>query len=187
MSGENKLLRGLVYRMLPNAKCATFIGFAVLMGPLLAGASLAIEYGRALKVRSELQQAADAAAESALDLAGSSEVVIANVIRGALDANLRRGLRGVPFTFTATKSGASVKIEARLGTRLSALVGKDSFNFKVTSTAVPGKSRTAWSASALFPLVGVANAAARDEEAEMLLERAKAVPLELMSPADPKR
>lgn len=107
----------------------------LLMGPLMAGASLAVEYGRALKVRSELQIAAEAAVWAAAARAHEGADVVAATLRDTLDRQLRANFKGIPFAFDVSGRALEIRIEASVANALTPVIGKPAFRFEVTSAA----------------------------------------------------
>jgi hypothetical protein len=165
-------LKGLRARVAVHATSLALAALAVLWAPMAGLGCLAIEYGHALKVRSELQDAADAAAEAgALSLA-AGETSLASAIRMTLDARLRHGLKGIQFAHSLHAETLAVRIDAHVATWLIAAVGKDGFNFTISSAADLNRPRAS---------AGLARDAG-DADAELLLERARSVPAVVTSP-----
>lgn len=148
---------------------ATILVLAVSWLPLIGLTCLAVEYGHALKVRSELQDAVDAAA-----VAGAARVVIAGdtgigaIVRSTLDAHLRKGLKGIDFGHAVQADTLDVRIDARVATWLTAAFGKAAFHFSIVGSADLAHAR----AAALSPELARGLAEPPENiEAELLLER----------------
>ena len=152
----------------------TVLVLTILWIPLLAGISVAVDYGRALKVRSELQDAADAAVTVAASMADKGELAMVAALRMALDQNLRRNLRGLSFVHVVTADRLALRIDARVSNYLASVAGKQAFHFAITSEAslaVPAPvSQDAQPPVASQSPTGDDSEA---EEAEMLLDRAR--------------
>lgn len=112
------------------------IVFGVLWVPLMALAWTGADYGRALKLRSEIQAAADAAVAEGVRRMGESQAAIASTLRATLDAHLRERLRGLPFTFSVGGGHElHLSIQANIATTLPDILDKPAFRFSVTSEA----------------------------------------------------
>lgn len=135
MKTVGALLARVWGRLTINASAVALLGLAVMWGPLMGLSCVAIEYGHALKVRSELQDAADAAAEAGARRLVDGDAAVALAIRTALDARLRYGLKGIGFVHSWAAGTLDVEIRARVATRLAAMFGKTAFSFHITGSA----------------------------------------------------
>jgi Flp pilus assembly protein TadG len=111
--------------------------FALVLVPALTIVSLAVDYGRALKLKTTIQNAADAAVVAAAPrLLGSNDELIASV-RQNLDANLPEPQKGLKFELkvASDRQSMEVDIDARIETSLVGLVGIDAMNVAVNSKA----------------------------------------------------
>ncbi len=125
--------------------------FALLLIPLCAVGALAIDYGRAISVRSQLQHAADAAALSALTSSGPNEKskgkgkgkgkknnnALKERAQAFFDSNKNRlyNVKISKVTKTPTDDGVIVNVEASLPTTLAAVIGINEIKLDVTSEA----------------------------------------------------
>jgi hypothetical protein len=122
-------------RLARNEAGATMLAFVIVGMPLMAGSSLAIEYGRALKVRSELQDAADAAVRRTADRLGAGGQTIYAALRTTLDAQLRPSLRGLPFAYTMAGGSLDLSVHASVATPVATLIGRPAFRFAISGSA----------------------------------------------------
>lgn len=116
--------------------------FALMLVPILTIVSLAIDYGRALKVNSELASAADAATAAALHKLPATVTDLRPFIRIQLDANLPEHLKNLPFEFNVSEQRRVVElgVKARVATAVIGLVGIDHIDVNVVSTQVIPKA-----------------------------------------------
>ena len=165
-------IKRLATRLACHEKGATLIVLTMLWVPLVAVTSLAIEYGHALKVRSELQDATDAAALAGARIIDRGDAAVAATIRATLDAHLRPGVKGLPYSVAVEGALLGVRIDASVATRLTAMFGKAAFRFAITSSA------NLSSPQAAGPTGGGKAASDGDAiEAELVLERGNASPV----------
>lgn len=110
--------------------------FALVLIPAIAVVGTGIDYGRMLKVRSQIQNAADAAAAVAVARADAGIDAVSQALRANLDANLPENLKGLPFktTIGADRRSLDVTVEATVDTSLLAMVGIDSMAVEVSTT-----------------------------------------------------
>lgn len=116
--------------------------FALMLLPILTIVSLAIDYGRALKVNSELSSAADAATAAALHKLPATVTDLRPFIRIQLDANLPKHLKNLPFDFNISEQRRVIELSvtARVATAVIGLVGIDHIDVNVVSTQIIPKA-----------------------------------------------
>lgn len=171
-SGES--LRKLAIGAARSSAGVGVLVLALLWAPLVAGAGIAVEYGQALKVRSELQTAADVAVEAAAHVMVSGEDAVDDILRSTLDRNLRQRLRGLPFRLELHGRMLELHIDADVATRFAALLGKLAFHFRITS-----------SADVLAPR-SPPPAVSEPDDAEIALDRGQASPVTVTSGERPR-
>lgn len=110
--------------------------FALVLVPILGIVSLSIDYGRALKAKSLLNNAADAALQGNLVAAFLDRDEFQKRVRASMDANLPEDLRGIPFTLNINESARTVSLSTKtiVPTAIMALVGVDRMDVAITST-----------------------------------------------------
>lgn len=110
--------------------------FAAMLIPLITIISLSIDYGRALKVNSEISSAADAATAAVLFKLPASADDLMPFVRRQLDANLPEHLKNLPFELNISESKRIVELSVKteVPTAVIALVGIDRIDVNVVST-----------------------------------------------------
>lgn len=111
--------------------------FSLCAVPIITIVSGAIDYGRTFKVRSLVQNAADAAVHAARSKILGDESEVRRVLRAHLDANLPDHLKGLPFNLRIASDRRSLDIdmETAVPTTLMAMVGVSSISVVVTGHA----------------------------------------------------
>lgn len=110
--------------------------FALVLVPILGIVSLSIDYGRALKTKSLINNAADAALQGNLVIAFIDKDEFSRRVRLSLDANLPEDLRGLPIRLNVNEQARTVSLttETIVPTAIMALVGVDRMNVAINST-----------------------------------------------------
>lgn len=116
---------------------AIAILFALLLMPMIGLTLTAIDYGRAIRLESHLQQAADSAAAAALRKLGQEYAVVEGAARQHLDAQLPDHLKGMDFSLEIAPQNKAVEIHvvSSVPTTLIALLGLDKFTVRASSLA----------------------------------------------------
>jgi len=116
---------------------AVAVIFAICIIPAVMLVSGAIDYGRVFKVRSLIQNAADAAVDASRSRLLMGEAEVAQSMRAHLDANLPERLKGLPFELKVADDRRSLEVtlETKVDTTLMAMVGVNSIGMSVTSRA----------------------------------------------------
>lgn len=111
--------------------------FVLCAVPVIAIVSGAIDYGRAAKVRTLIQNAADAAVVAARAKLSAGDDEVSRTMRTNLDANLPDHLKGLPFKLTIASDRRSLdaELETTVPTTLMAMVGVAKVDIVVTSQA----------------------------------------------------
>jgi len=124
-------------RFLRETRGGIAILFALLFLPLVTGAFLAIDYGRATSMKSSLQNAADAAVVTAALRLGGDTVDVQNAFKAAFRANLPDALKDQPYSLSIAndEKSLSVKMNARIETTLIKVVGLNEIRFDLNSYA----------------------------------------------------
>ncbi len=110
------------------------IYFAIVSIPLLAAAGIGLDYTNATRVRSELQQAADAAALVAARETTMTAAQRKVLARKFFDAN-SDSFTLKNFKVTITSEGAQVDLTARIKTNLMGVIGQPYMDVAITTTA----------------------------------------------------
>lgn len=131
--------RSTARRFGDDQRGAVAIVFALLVVPTIGIASVAIDYGRLLKIKSSLQFAADAAANAIADDLARPEEALQRSIRTHLDANLPEHLRGMPFELAVPedRSSVSIRVVQRMKTSIMAIAGVDELETGAIGNAKP--------------------------------------------------
>jgi Flp pilus assembly protein TadG len=110
--------------------------FALVLIPIIGVVSLAIDYGRALKTKSLISNAADAALNEIAGMASAERAELERRVRVSLDANLPEDMRGLPFTLRISEQAKTVQLEAATAvpTAIMSLIGVDRMDVVVNST-----------------------------------------------------
>lgn len=166
--------------------------FALLAIPFFGIAGVALDYGRALKLRTTLQAAADAATSAGLQRLGQGREALHGALRASIDANLPDSLQGTPFQYQiiGDDEGVSVQVEASIATTLARLFGHDKFEIKAESSASRPKAAQGAIASASQARAGrpsVGAAPRNEEEARRLAEEIARRLHEMASNGGPSR
>jgi len=120
-------------RFLDDRKANVAITFAFAVLPLMILSGAAVDYGRALKVKSMLQTALDSAALQAVST--SSATASANFLANATTNGVT--ISGGAATFvTNSDGGVTATVGASVPTGLLSLIGVNSINLNLTSTAI---------------------------------------------------
>ncbi len=116
----------------------TLAVFVVLGVPLAVGVATAAEYGRALKLRSEVQEAADVAVATAVAEKSRGVAAMRAVLKATFDTHLRPALRAVlrDADIRDDVGRVFVSVPLTVTTTLSALYGNRAFHFTIDSSAV---------------------------------------------------
>jgi Flp pilus assembly protein TadG len=116
---------------------AIAVMFALLLLPMLGLTLTAIDYGRALRLESRLQTAADSASSAAVHKLGLSRQEIEATARQHLDAQLPAQHKGMPFALTIGNGERSleIRLETTIATTLIGILGLDKFTVRVASEA----------------------------------------------------
>lgn len=129
-ASSHRLLR----RFRPDVSGVTAVMFGLVLVPLLAKLGLAIDFARAYSARSNLQQAADAAA-----LATASAITFGyenaeQIAQDTFAANLKQGFPGAAVPkITIQDDGVIVSVDTSLPTVIMGIIGDDSMPIGVTS------------------------------------------------------
>lgn len=123
--------------------------FAVLAIPFFGVASIALDYGRALKIRSSIQTAADAATSAGAQRLGQGRDAIFSAIRAGMDANLPETLQGMSFEYQilGENEGVAVQVETAVPTTLARILGHEKFDLRVESSALRPRMSVSQSAA----------------------------------------
>lgn len=110
--------------------------FALVLVPIIGIVSLSIDYGRALKTKSLINNAADAALHGILDVITLDRSELERRVRITLDANLPEDLRGLPFKLMVNEPTRTIQLTAEtvVPTAIIALLGISQMDVSVTST-----------------------------------------------------
>lgn len=110
--------------------------FALVLVPIIGIVSLSIDYGRALKTKSLINNAADAALHGILDVITMDRSELERRVRVNLDANLPEDLRGIPFKLMVNEPTRTVQLttETVVPTAIMSLIGISKMDVAVTST-----------------------------------------------------
>lgn len=116
--------------------------FALVLVPLLAIVSLAIDYGRALKVNSQLYSAADAATAALLHKLPANGTDLTPFVRMQLDANLPDHLKDLPFELVVSEEKRTVELSLNtdVPTALMGIVGVKKLEVAVVSRQIIPKA-----------------------------------------------
>lgn len=116
--------------------------FAAVIIPVIGIVAAAIDLGRAGTVRSTLQTAVSAAAESAGKHLGQDRDIIADKVRAMLSANLPRELAELPHQVRVPNDNSSVEVvmEAKVPTSLMGVVGVAEIAVAASGFARPVKN-----------------------------------------------
>ncbi|MEZ5818799.1 MAG: pilus assembly protein TadG-related protein [Hyphomicrobiaceae bacterium] len=113
--------------------------FAAVIIPVIGIVAAAIDYGRAAKVRSTLETAVSAAAQSASQHLGENRSVIESKVAAMLAANLPTELARLPHRLRIANDNSSVEVamEARVPTTLMGVVGVPELTASASGFAKP--------------------------------------------------
>lgn len=123
----------LLNRFLDDRKANVAVTFAFAMLPLMILAGAAMDYGRALKVKGMLQAALDSAALQAVG--SSSATASANFLANATTNGVTISGGAASFV-TNSDGGVTATVGASVPTGLLSLIGVNSINLNLTSTAI---------------------------------------------------
>ncbi|MFM1814517.1 MAG: hypothetical protein RLZ98_1212 [Pseudomonadota bacterium] len=160
----------LVARFQNDERGAIAIIFALVLLPLLGIVSLAIDYGRALSVNSQLTTAADAATAAVLHKLPADADDLKPFVRRQLDANLPEHLKNLPFELTIFEKQRRIQLtmQTEVPTAIVAILGVQKLDVAIVSTQVIPKTPQLPTG-----LAGVAHTSpAGLQEAEAMLGRA---------------
>lgn len=134
-----ELMRGLA----GDESGAIAILFALLLMPMIGLTFTAIDYGRAIRLESQLHQAVDAAAAAAVHKLGQDFDVVQHAARQHLDAQLPPDLKGMDFTLEITpqNKAVEVRVTSSIPTTLLGLLGHDKFIVQASSLAYAERAR----------------------------------------------
>lgn len=116
-----------------NGNFAIFAAIASI--PLLMAGGFALDYSNALRVRTELQQAADAAALAAAKATDKTDAERTDLARKLFDAN-RADYQLNTFNLTLDSSGAKLDASVQIKTTLMGVAGYPHLDVAITSTAL---------------------------------------------------
>lgn len=130
-------------RFLDDNRGTVIVMFALSLVPLLVAAGVAVDYSRALAIKSDLQAAADAAAlgakRSDADETQAAKAKAEAIFNSNKQANAHKAsLRSVKFNFS--DDGVEVEAIADVPATLSKLVGVSDIEVKVTSRSMSATS-----------------------------------------------
>lgn len=127
----------LCRRLTADESGAIAILFALLLLPMLGLTFTAIDYGRAIRLESHLQQAVDGAAAAAVHKLGQDYSIVEAVARQHLDAQLPDHLKGMDFSLQIApqNKAVEVRVESTISTSLIGLLGLDKFTVRASSMA----------------------------------------------------
>ncbi len=113
---------------------------AILLVPVFVFAGLAVDYGRAYKVHSRMQQAVDVAAISAARLVSASEGETSALAQKFFDANSGDlvDVHGIGVTTTTTSDGLLVTAAGQLPTAFLGLLGHQMLNVSASALVKSG-------------------------------------------------
>jgi len=119
-----------------DTRGAIAILFALLAIPFFGIAGIAIDYGRALKVRAAIQTAADSASSAAVKRLGEGREAVDGAIRAGMQANLA-SLDGVSYRYNiiGENQGVNVELETTVPTTLARIFGHEKFEVRAESSA----------------------------------------------------
>lgn len=125
------------HRLTTDESGAIAILFALLLMPMLGMTLTAIDYGRAIRLESHLQQAVDGAAAAAVHKLGQDYSVVQSTARQHLDAQLPDHLKGMDFSLEIApqNKAVEVRVESSISTSLIGLLGLDKFTVRASSIA----------------------------------------------------
>lgn len=143
--GQGSLTAITVLRSLPrkfgaDASGAVAIVFALSVIPMLVAAGVAIDYSRALSVKSELQKAADAGVLAARSSMGDAQSAAKLRATGVVKANenvLHNAVVAEPIV-NLEDGSAKVTLRADMPTTLTKLLGINTLPIEVTAKAMAG-------------------------------------------------
>lgn len=127
MAGSLDILRllgmGAAFRR--NERGTVAIIFAAILIPIIGISAAAIDFGRASKVRGQLQRASDAAVDAMRLRLDEDRDVLQRAIRAYLDANLPVDLHEIPFAMVIPADRASIEVsmETYVPTTLMGVLG----------------------------------------------------------------
>ncbi len=124
-------------RLAADERGAIAILFALLLMPMLGMTLTAIDYGRAIRLESHLQQAVDGAAAAAVHKLGQDYAVVHSTARQYLDSQLPEHLKGMEFSLEISpqNKAVEVRVESSIPTSLIGLLGLDKFTVRASSKA----------------------------------------------------
>jgi Flp pilus assembly protein TadG len=134
---SNVLLPSSHLRFQSDKRGGVAILFALSLLPLAAGMALAVDYGRAVAVKAQLQGAADSAAIAALTYGDTNPAQLKSRAQSMFDAN-NDGFQDVAISEVKripTADGIRVEVYAALPAGFAAILGIDNIDLKVTSEA----------------------------------------------------
>lgn len=110
--------------------------FALVLVPIIGVVSLSIDYGRALKTKSLIHNAADAALNGNLAAIMLDRDELQRRVRLSFDANLPEDLRGLPISLNVNEQARTIQLSTAtvIPTAIMALIGVDRMDVAVTST-----------------------------------------------------
>ena len=110
--------------------------FALVLVPIIGVVSLSIDYGRALKTKSLIYNAADAALHGNLAAILLDRDELQRRVRISFDANLPEDLRGLPINLLVNEQARTIQLSTAtvVPTAIMALIGVDRMDVAVTST-----------------------------------------------------
>lgn len=112
--------------------------FALVLVPIIGVVSLSIDYGRALKTKSLIYNAADAALHGNLGAVMLDRDELHRRVRLSFDSNLPEDLRGLPISLNVNEQARTIQLSTAtvVPTAIMALIGVDRMDVAVTSTVM---------------------------------------------------
>ena len=134
---SRRVLRRLPRRLLADQRGNVAIIFALFLIPVLGITASAFDYGRASKVRTQLQNAADMATDHASRMLDQTDDVIRRTVRQDLAINLPPHLKDVAFSIAipAERTSISLQMATKVATSLMRIAGIDSLDVGIASNA----------------------------------------------------
>lgn len=119
-----------------DARGAAAIVFAMLAVPVLGLSLAALDFSRAQGTKTEIQNAADAAAGAGAQMLGLPHTEIEDAVRGYMRSNLPDNRRDLDFvlTFAPDDQSLTLKIDTQVPTSILGIVGVTTIAVHVEST-----------------------------------------------------
>lgn len=129
-------LRAALHRFSRDTRGATAVLFAMLAVPVLGLGLAALDFSRAQGTKSDIQAAADAAAQAGGQMLGLPHNEIEDAVRGYMRTNLPDGSHDLDFvlTFAPDDQALTLKVDTAVPTSILGIVGMTSLDVHVEST-----------------------------------------------------